>query len=232
MLDHSQTFSICVSFCLFHLFSCVLLCLCICSLKDKDHSLLSHQATVSSMQSTQGTDPQWITNHFVLFLGNGWGRVERIKRIGGRSKSILSSAVLSLQALIRCCHCPLTDVFAWRSGPGSHASTTPPDTQPTQQQQNKQGNSTMPKPIISLSAIHSSIPPSMHPPILPSADWLTLLWSLFTNSQTDSCPPLFGRKVRLNSRLKSSEESNWLWPGFVTSWLHWRSVWCTTWVLC
>lgn len=58
-----------------------------------------------------------------------------IKRIGGRLKSILSSAVLSLRALIRCCQCPLTDVFTQRSGPGSHAATTPPDTQPTQQQQ-------------------------------------------------------------------------------------------------
>lgn len=131
--------------------------------------------------------------------GMGW-----IKRIGGRSESILSSAVLSLGALIRCCQCPLTDVFAQRSGPGSHAATTPPDTQPTQQQQNKKGDSMMPKPIASLSAINCSI----HPAMPPSAYWLTFLWSLFTTSKTDSCPSLFGRKVRLNSRLKSSDESN------------------------
>lgn len=89
----------------------------------------------------------------------GW-----IKRIGGRSKSILSSAALSLRALIRCCQCPLTDVFAQRSGPSSHAATTPPDTQPTQQQQlHKQGYSTIPKPIASLSAIHPSIHLFIHP---------------------------------------------------------------------
>lgn len=49
----------------------VLLSPFICSLKDKDHSLLSHQAFVSSMRSTQGTDLQQITNHFMLFLGKG-----------------------------------------------------------------------------------------------------------------------------------------------------------------
>lgn len=197
--------------------------LSICSLKDKDRSLISHQATVSSMWSTQGSDPQWITNHFVLFLSEG-GSVRGIKRIGGRSKSNLSSAVLSLQALIRCCQCPLTDVFAQRSGPGSHAATTPPDTQLTQQQQlHKHRDWVMPKPIASLSAIHSSIHPSSHPPIPPSACWLTLLWSLFTTRQTDSCPSLFGRKVRLNSRLKFSDESNWVWPGFVTRSLHSRA---------
>lgn len=171
--------------------------------------------TVSTMWSTQGADLQWITNHYVLFLERGAG----VERIGGRSKSILSSAILSLRALIHCCQCPLTDVFVQRSGPSSHAATTPPDTQPTQQQQqNKQGDSTMPKPIASLSAIHSSVHPSIHP---QHSDWLcsvrlTLLWSFFATSQIDSCPSLFGRKVRQNSRQKSSDKSNWLWPCFVT----------------
>lgn len=93
----------------------------------------------------------------MLFWGGG------IKRIRGRSKSILSSDILSLQALIHCCQCPLTDVFVQRSGPSSHAPTTPPDTQQTQQQQNKQGYSLMPKPIASLSAIPSSLHPSIYP---------------------------------------------------------------------
>lgn len=59
-------------------------------------------------------------------------QVRGFKQIGGRSKSILSSVFLSLRALICCCQWPLTDVLAQRSGPGSHAASTPPDTQPVQ----------------------------------------------------------------------------------------------------
>lgn len=51
-------------------------------------------------------------------------------------------------------------------------------------------------------SVYPSIHPSLYPPLHPSA--LTLLWSLFTSSQTDSCPSLFGSKVRLISGLKSS----------------------------
>lgn len=119
----------------------------------------------AALRAQTPVNHQWLR---VVFLERGRG----IKQIEGRSKSILSSAILSLQALIRCCQCPLTDVFIQRSGPSSHAATTPPDTQQTQQQLNKQGHSVMPEPIASLSAIHSSLHLSIHPYLPQPTDWL------------------------------------------------------------
>lgn len=100
-------------------------------------------------------EPWRITNHFGFSKTTQSGGVERI---GGRSESILSSVFLSLWALICCRACPLTDVFIQRSGPGSHAAATPPDTQPIKQQQlNKHQETLMLKPEALLSAIPASI---------------------------------------------------------------------------
>lgn len=120
--------------------------------------------------------------------GRGWGV---IKQIGGRSKSILSSLGLSLRALICCCQCPLTDVCAQRSGPSSHAATMPPDTQPTQQQPNKQGTPWFPNQS---PLYHPSIPPSIYPSFRTSHSLLIDFALVTLYHQPNWQLPLFERR--------------------------------------
>lgn len=143
------------------------------------HPLLVPYATLIGCRSP--VNWQWLCG--VLFgvcsacvSGRGF------KRIGGRSESICRPVAPSPHPFPSVS----TDWRLQRSGPSSHAATAPPDTQQTQQKQTWGLNNA--QTYSPWSASHSCLHPSHHPVLLPSADWLTLLWTLLTTSQTDSCP--------------------------------------------